>query len=257
MGILEGRKAIIAGASSGVGYGAALRFAEEGADVIAGARRMDKLGDLAQEAQDRGFSGTITPVSCDISKDEDLDRLVQTCVDLYGQIDILACIAQGGLFDQHGFLDTTPENALLFFEQGPLYTLKLVQKCFPYMKEKHYGKILLCGSGAGMTYVEHATSYSMAKAAVISLSRTISHELGPYGITTNCFLPVSQSDAFSDPDSPGGKKYLAMMEDSIPIHHFGTPYEDVSPMLAFLASDKAGYINGQTISICGGCMNPV
>lgn len=257
MGILDGRKAIIVGASSGVGYGAALRFAQEGADVIAGARRIAKLEDLADEAKKRGFAGTITPVACDIANDEDLDNMIKVCVDKYGQIDILACIAQGGLFDQHDMLETSPENAMLFFEQGPVYTLKMIQKCFPYMKEKHYGKILLCGSGAGASYVEHACGYSMAKAAIISLSRMTSHDLGPYGITTNCFLPVSKSDAFSDPDSPGGKKYLAMMEQAIPTHHFGTPYEDVSPMLAFLASDLSSYVNGQCISICGGCFNPI
>ena len=257
MGILDGKKAIIIGASSGVGYGAALRFAQEGADVIAGARRLNKLEALAAEAEQKGFPGTITPIVCDISKDEDLDNIVKACVEKYNQIDILACIAQGDLFDQHDFLGTSPENAQLFLNQGPIYSLKMIQKCFPYMKEKHYGRILLTGSGAGVTYVENACAYSMAKAAIISLSRTVSRELGQYGITTNCFLPVSQSDGFSDPDSPGGKKYLAMMEESIPIHHFGTAYEDVSPMLAFLASEAAGYINGQCISICGGCLNPV
>lgn len=257
MGILDGKKAIIAGASSGVGYGAALRFAQEGADVIAGARRMNKLEDLARDAEGRGFPGRITPVKCDISIEEDLDAMVRKCVDLYGRIDILACIAQGGLFDQHGMLETTPDNARLFFDQGPVYSLQLIQKVYPYMKENHFGRILICGSGAGISYVEHACAYSMAKSAMISLSRTASHELGPFGITTNCFLPVSQSDAFSDPDSPGGKKYLAMMEQAIPIHRFGTAYEDISPILAFLASDLGGYVNGQTISVCGGCMNPI
>lgn len=257
MGCLDGRKAIIVGASSGVGYGAALRFAQEGADVIAGARRLNKLEELAAEANKRGFPGTITPVVCDIAKDADLEHIVNVCVQQYGTIDILACIAQGGLFDQHGFLETSPENAKLFLDQGPIYSLKLIQACFPHMKAQHYGRILLCGSGAGVSYVEHACGYSMAKAAIISLSRTVSRELGEYGITTNCFLPVSQSDAFSDPDSPGGKKYLAMMEQAIPIHHFGTPYEDVSPILAFLASEAGGYVNGQCISVCGGCLNPV
>ena len=133
MGILDGRKAIVVGASSGVGYGAALRFAQEGADVIAGARRLGKLEELAADAEERGFSGTITPVQCDIAKDEDLDNIVKVCIDKYGQIDILACIAQGGLFDQQDMLDTTPENAMLFFEQGPVYSLKMIQKCFPYM----------------------------------------------------------------------------------------------------------------------------
>jgi len=257
MGILDGREQTSDGASYGVGYGAALRFAQEGADVVAGARRMNKLEELKADAEKRGFPGKIIPVKCDIAEDEDLDGIVKACVDAFGQIDILACVAQGGLFDQHDMLETTPENAMLFFEQGPVYTLKMIQKCFPYMKEKHYGRILLCGSGAGASYVEHACGYSMAKAAIISLSRMTSHDLGPYGITTNCFLPVSKSDAFSDPNSPGGKKYLAMMEQAIPIHHFGTPYEDVSPMLAFLASEQSGYVNGQCVSICGRCFNPV
>jgi 3-oxoacyl-[acyl-carrier protein] reductase len=160
-------------------------------------------------------------------------------------------------YDQHNLEETDADNARLFFDQGPVYTLEMIHDVLPYMKEKHYGKILICASGAGISYVENACSYSMAKSAMISLSRTAAHELGQYGITTNCFLPVARTDSFEDPDSPGGKKYLAMMEQAIPIHHFGTPYEDVSPMVAFLASDKSNYVNGQVISICGGCCNPV
>lgn len=257
MGMLDGRKAIIIGASSGVGYGCALRFAQEGADVIAGARRMEKLEGLVQDAKDRGFPGEITPVVCDINKEEDLDNIVKACVDKYGRIDILAPIAQGGLFDQQGIEQTDLDLLMLFYKTGPGYTLQIIQKCMPYFKKQHYGRILTCGSGAGVQYTEHACAYGMAKAAIINLTRVSAHEYGKYGVTTNCFLPVCTSDAFVDPNSPGGKKYLAMMEDAIPIHHFGEAYEDVSPLLAFLASEQAGYVNGQVISICGGCCNPV
>lgn len=254
---LSGQKAIIIGASSGVGYRIALRFAEAGADIIAGARRLDHLNKLVQEAKDKGFEVEITPVICDVAKTEDIRNIVNVCVEKYGQIDILAPIAQGGLYDQHNFLETTLDNAMLFFRTGPGYSLELIQIAYPYMKEKHYGRIILCASGAGVQYTENTCSYGMAKSAMISLNRTVSHELGPDGIVCNCILPVARTDAFEDPDSPGGKKYLAMMEQAIPTHHFGTAYEDVSPLVCFLASEKAGYINGQVISACGGCCNPV
>lgn len=256
MGILDGRKAIIIGASSGVGYGVALRFAEEGADIIAGARRMDRLQNLVQEAKDRGFAGEITPVVCDVEKEEDLDNIVKTCVDKYGRIDILAPISQGGLYDQHNVEGTSADNLMLFFRTGPVYSLQMVQKCLPYFKEQHYGRILMCASGAGIQYTENCCAYGQAKAAIINLARSCAHELGQYGVVTNCFLPVAKTESFTDPDSPGGKKYLAMMEQAIPTHHFGTAYEDVSPLLAFLASEQASYVNGQVISICGGCCNP-
>ena len=77
MKLLEERSAIILGASSGVGYGAALRFAEEGAHVIAGARSLNKLEALKAEAEKQGFSGTITPVACDVTHDNDLDHILQ------------------------------------------------------------------------------------------------------------------------------------------------------------------------------------
>ena len=257
MGILEGRKAIIIGASSGVGYGIALRFAEEGADVIAGARRVQNLEKLAADAKSRGFKGEITPVYCDTEDEATLDNIVKTCADKYGRIDILVPVAQGGLYDQHGLEETDLENALLFFRTGPGYSLQMVKKCLPYFKEQHYGRILLCASGAGVQYTQYTCSYGMAKAAIINLTRTCAHELGQYGVVTNCFLPVCKTESFADPDSPGGKKYLAMMEQAIPTHHFGTAYEDISPMVTFLASEQAGYVNGQVVSICGGCCNPV
>lgn len=99
MKMLEERTAVVLGASSGVGYGAALRFAEEGAHVIAGARSLNKPEALKAEAEKQGFSGTITPVTCDVTNDNDLDRILRICLDAYGKVDILACIAQSNLND--------------------------------------------------------------------------------------------------------------------------------------------------------------
>lgn len=166
MDILEGQTAIIIGASSGVGYGAALKFAEEGANVIAGARRIEKLETLKTDAEKRDFPGEIVPVQCDCEKEVDLDNILQVCIEKYGKVDILACIAQGNLADQRSFEESDEENILAFYKGGPVYTFQIIKKCLPYMKERHYGRILTCASGAGERYTPHACGYGMAKAAI-------------------------------------------------------------------------------------------
>jgi len=250
MGILEGRKAIVVGASSGAGYGTALRFAQEGADVVIAARRLDRLEALKKEAEKRGFSGKMFPVSCDILKETDLDRVVKTCVEQFKGIDILACIAQAGLFDQRFTMDTTPDNALEFFNGGPVYTMLMIQKCMPYFKEQNYGRIITCASGAGVSAVPGFTGYSMAKAAIVALTRLCAKEFGPYGVVTNCFLPVTKADSFDAGDQ--SREALEMVLKMMPVGYMGDPYEDLSPVLAFLASEGAHYLNGQFLAVDGG-----
>ncbi len=250
MGLLEGRSAILPGASSGVGYGCALRFAEEGANVIAAARRVERLEKLRDDAASRGFPGKIVPVACDILKEADLDQLVEKCLSEFGKIDILACIAQAGMTDQHYIMDTTKENAQEFYLGGPIYTMHLIQKCIPHMKEKHYGRIITCASGAAVSPTPGFTGYGMAKAAIVDLTRLAAKEFGQFGVVTNCFLPVIKNDLFGiDPQSAAALEQLKRM---IPVGYLGDAYEDCSPIVAFMASEGAHYMNGQFISICGG-----
>jgi NAD(P)-dependent dehydrogenase (short-subunit alcohol dehydrogenase family) len=254
MKTLEDRKAIVVGASSGVGYGCALRFAEEGADVIASARRLDRLEGLAKEAVNRGFPGRIIPVQTDVLKEADLDKLVKTCAETFGRIDILACIAQSGLDAQHYTMETSVENARLFFDGGPVYTMLLVQKCMPYFEKQHYGRIITCASGAGVRATLGFTGYSMAKAGIIALTRLCAQEFGKYGVVTNCFLPVTMGDGFDTSDQ--GRAALETIKKMSPVGYIGDPYADCSPVLAFLASEGAHYLNGQFLAIDGG-LSPI
>ena len=150
MGILSGRVAILVGASSGVGYGCALDFAREGATVVAAARRLEKLEELAKDAAGRGFEGKIHPITCDVAKESDLDKIVKFTADTFGRIEILACIAQGGLNHQTYLLEATEEEALDFYRTGPIYTMKLIQKCHPYMKKQNYGRVIVTSSNSGL-----------------------------------------------------------------------------------------------------------
>lgn len=250
MGILDGRSALVVGASSGVGYGCALRFAEEGANVVACARRLDNLKKLAAEAEEKGASGKIVPITCDIGNEEDLDKVVKKTVEEFGKIEILACIAQGGMDCPTNLENATKERVLESYTTGPLYTMLIMQKCLPYMKEQHYGRIITCASGSAVSGVPGFAGYAMAKGAIMSLTRFTAKEWGKYGITTNCFLPVSKADGFDS--SPQSRAAAEMIIKSCPLGYFGDPYDDVSPIVAFMASDYAHYMNGQFISCCGG-----
>ena len=231
-----------------MGYGCALRFAEEGANVLACARRLDRLEKLAKEAE--GMDGKIVPMTCDVSKEEDLDKVVKKTVSEFGKVDILACIAQGGLENHTFLLDTTTELAIESYITGPVYTMLLIQKCLPYMKEQHYGRIITCASAAAVTGVPGYSSYAMAKGAIMALTRFASKELGPHGITINCFLPVIKTEAFDL--TPQGREAAELITAVNPLGYFGDAYEDCSPIIAFMASEDSKYLNGQFIGIDGG-----
>ena len=248
MGILDGRTALVVGANSGIGYGCALRFAEEGANVLACDWRHDGLEKLAKQAG--SLKGKLVTMNCDVSKREDLDRVVEKTIAEFGKVEILACIAQGGMEHPTNLIDATPELALESYITGPLYTLLLMQKCFPYMKEQHYGRVITTASGAAVSGVSGFASYGMAKAAIMSLTRIAAKEWGQFGITTNCFLPVIKGKNFDA--SPEGRAAAEQMAKISPVGYFGEAYEDCSPILAFMASEGSHYMNGQMIGICGG-----
>ncbi|MDR7156467.1 NAD(P)-dependent dehydrogenase (short-subunit alcohol dehydrogenase family) [Sphingobium xenophagum] len=248
MGILQDRVAIVTGASSGAGYGAAKRFAEEGAIVVATARRKDRLDALVAEIEVAG--GKAIALECDLFKEEDIDKVVNTTIKQFGRIDILANIGQGSL-DKHAYLEGIEvANAVEVYMGGPIQSLLFMQKCFPHMKERNYGRIINCGSQSCLSGLPGFGGYEMAKAAVQALTRTASQEWAKYGITTNVFLPAHWSDAFKL--SAQGIEAGNSAAERSPMGKLGEPYEDVSPMVAFLASEGAGYINGQAIAIDGG-----
>lgn len=250
MGILEGRTAIVVGASSGVGYGCALRYIEEGANVLACAIDEEGLLKLEKEATEKGLNGKVKILVCDVAKEEDLDNIVETTVKEFGTVEILACIAQGGLSSHTHLLETTSEICLESYKTGPLYTMLLMQKCFPYMKEQGYGRIITTASGAAISGTTGFTGYSMAKGAIMSLTRVAAKEWAKYGITVNCFLPVIKTDAFNNTEQ--GKAAMEQLKKVIPVGFVGDSYKDSSPILAFIASEQAGYYNAQMVGIDGG-----
>jgi NAD(P)-dependent dehydrogenase (short-subunit alcohol dehydrogenase family) len=250
MGILEGRVAIVTGASSGIGRACAVRLAEEGAAVVGCARRVHLIEEVVDEIKSKG--GEAIAVACDVTKEEEITNVVDTAGDRFGRIDILGNFAQAfypyRVSDHADIMSTTPENAMNQFIGGPLQYMLFMQKCFPYMKAQGYGRIINTSSGAWLLGAPNYVAYGMVKAAVDALTRHASQDWGQYGIVTNTIYPIVQN-----PDHEKEHPEMAKaMAQRIPVRRHGTPYEDLSPVVAFLASEGAGYVNGQSIGINGG-----
>ncbi|WP_067650479.1 SDR family NAD(P)-dependent oxidoreductase [Nocardia harenae] len=248
MGQLEGRVAIVTGAAGGIGRSCARRFAAEGAAVVLADIHEGGVRDIADEITQAG--GGALAVACDVAKEEEIEAVVAAAIGGYGRIDILANIAQGGMGDM-AFLDaTTPRNVLDSVVTGPIQSMLFMQKCLPHMKERGYGRVINTASHSAVFGLPGFAAYEMAKAAIMALTRNASQEWGKFGIVTNTFLPVVRTPAYDL--SEQGRAAAQLLTESIPLGRFGTPYEDCAPLLVFLASAGAGYVNGQAIGVDGG-----
>lgn len=248
MGILSGRVAIVTGAASGIGRGVAERYVREGAAVVAADMNAAGLQSLANSLPDS--SARLATVPCNVSEEREIDAVVQTALDRFGQVDILANIAQGGMGDHAYLAETTGQAALACFVTGPLQSMLFMQKCLPSMRERHYGRIINVSSHSALSGVPGYTAYEIAKGAIQALTRNASQEWGEHGITTNCVLPVIRTPAYDL--TPQAREVVAHLERSIPVRRFGTPDEDCAPVFVFLASEESGYVNGQMIGVDGG-----
>ena len=246
--VLSGRVAIVTGAASGIGRGVAERYIREGAIVIAADVNEAGLQQLAETA-DLGDE-KLTVVRCDVSDETQIDEVIRVAMDRYGQIDILANIAQGGLADHCYLEQTTTHAALKSFIGGPLQSMLFMQKCLPVMRERHYGRIINVASISALMGSPGFAPYEMAKGAIQALTRNASQEWAGYGINTNCVLPVVRTPAYDLTEQ--GRQAAQALEDAIPVKRFGSPAEDCAPTFVFLASEEAGYINGQMIGVDGG-----
>src|SRR5690349_499146 len=132
MGTLEGRVAIVTGASSGIGRACALRFAEEGAAVVGFDRLGDRLREVIAEIETKGGVGEA--VVGDVARDDDIDGAVATAAGRFGKIDILCNFAHGRLGEPGPLIDLTRERTFEHFSTGPYQSLRFMQRCFPYMK---------------------------------------------------------------------------------------------------------------------------
>lgn len=254
-GMLEGRRIIVSGCSSGNGLGAVQRMVEAGANVVGFSRRMKQ--ELIDDANSRG-TGSFTWLKLDVTDRDRCKERIEEAVGILGGLDVLVCCQY--IYWEKKCIELTREDFDTLFDTDFFGYVNLNQLCYPYLKESQ-GSIINFGSGAGTTTKTVGSDpahYCAAKGAVHMWTRKLASEWGRDGISANCVDPMvwtPQVDAaINTPEKMEwfkGRVYEHMMLADTYFSRKG-PYELVAPTVAYLCTKEAHYITGQVINVDGG-----
>ncbi|MBW1734471.1 MAG: 3-oxoacyl-ACP reductase FabG [Deltaproteobacteria bacterium] len=241
----KGRVALVTGAAQGIGRAIALKMGREGASLAL----MDineKIFELANQLESGGMPSSAFKV--DVGEERDVEDAVAQVMDRFKRLDIV--VNNAGLVRPAPFEKVTDDDWDAVININLKGAFFCVRQALPHMKEQHYGKIVNIGSRAGLGKMDR-TVYSTTKAGMIGLTRTLALELAPHNINVNNVAPGPiATELFTAANPPGSPKTEAILK-SVPLGRVGQP-EDVANAVAFLASDEAGFITGQTLFVCGG-----
>lgn len=191
MGRLNGKVAVITGASRGIGRATAKLFAAEGAKVAILSRTSEGVDRVVADIVEAG--GNALGVVCDVGEADQITAAVDKVVAAYGRIDILVNNAFDGSAVLSSVIDLSLEQLQRNFDTGPIAYLRFMQACYPHLREGGEGRIINFGSMAGTVGLAGYGPYNMAKEAVRALTRTAAREWGADNITVNNVLPVADT----------------------------------------------------------------
>jgi 3-oxoacyl-[acyl-carrier protein] reductase len=237
---LNGRTALVCGASSGLGLASAEALAEEGANVVLLARRTTEL-----EAHAERLGGIA--VGGDVTNDGDLEQAVTTAVERFGGLDVL--VWNGGGPPPGGAQDVDGDSLDSAYRLLVRGAVTLVSLCLPHLERSPAGRIVAISSLAAQEPTTHLALSNTFRPALVGWLKTLSREVGPKGITVNCVAPGRIATARLDELYPGGPTDEQLEE--IALRRWGTPRE-FGDVVCFLASDRARYVTGQTVVVDGG-----
>ncbi len=242
---LEGKTAIVTGASRGIGREIALLLAREGANLVLTARNLEALEALAAEIEQ---AGGVKPLcfSLDVKNAEKVEELADKTLDKYKRVDILvnnAGVTKDGLFvrmtesDWDEVLDTNLKGAFL--------CMRAVSKI---MMKQRAGKIINIASVIGLVGNAGQANYAASKAGIIALTKSVAKELGSRNVLVNAVAPGFIETEMTQALAPEAKDKILK---AIPVGFFGKP-ADVAQAVLFLASEESNFITGQVITVDGG-----
>ncbi len=260
---LSSKVAIVAASSKGLGRACAAALAQEGAKVVITARRPEELARTAAEIRDLPGASDVHTLAADVSRAEDVSRLVKATIGRFGQLDIVVTNGGGprpGTFDE---LDESDWYAGLDATLWPV--IRLVRAALPYLeaaKERGGGRIINIVSTSVKQPIDSLMLSNALRPAVIGLAKTLSKELASKGILVNNVCPGSFDtdrirEVYEKQSQIQGKPVDQIAEEAskrIPLARLGNP-DELGNVVAFLASSKASYVTGQTISVDGGMVN--
>jgi NAD(P)-dependent dehydrogenase (short-subunit alcohol dehydrogenase family) len=246
---LAGKVALVTGSSRGIGRAIATRLAEQGARVVVSSRKVDACEATVADINATFGPGHAIAVAANISRKDDLQRLVEATRRALGRIDILVSNAATNVHFGP-MAEITDEAFRKIFENNVLSTHWLVGMVSPEMIARREGVIIIVSSIGALRGSATLGAYNISKTADLQLARNLAVELGPYNIRTNCIVPGLIRTEFSRAlwDNP---ENLAAALRGLPLGRIGEA-DDIAGAAVFLASPAGRYVNGEAIVVDGG-----
>lgn len=245
---LKDKSAIITGSSRGIGRAIALRFARDGAKVVVNCvTNTAKAEAVAEEF--RQIGGKAVVVKADVSKRSEAERLVSSSIAKFGKLDIL--VSNAGIVIDKSFVDSSDEDWSRSIGINLTGFFNVTRAALPHMIQRGTGRIIATGSCITEVADFGGNRYSVctaSKGGITMMLRPIAAEVARFGITVNAVSPgYIATEMLSEIDSTGLEAALRL----VPMRRYGKP-EEIAAAMAFLASDDAAYITGQTLRVNGG-----
>lgn len=240
--------AIVTGAAAGIGAACARRLSKEGVAVAVLDLDAERCADTVKAIKDAG--GTAIAVGADVSNRASVKAALDQVREQLGPVSIL--VNNAGVTDFTPFEELTDERWDFIYAVNVRGIFILTQECLPDMKNAGWGRIVNISSSSAQTGAINMIPYSSSKGAVVTMTRSMAQEFGPYGITVNNIPPGSvMGTIMSEANREKFQIPTEVLLQTVPVRRLGEP-DDIANACAWLCDERSGYVTGQTIGVNGG-----
>ena len=258
---INGRVAIIGGGSKGLGKACALSLAQEGANVAICSRNAEDLEAAAQEIRASTDSQVLT-VPGDLSRLPDIQNLIQSTVDHFGRLDIVVCNSGGP--PEGRAVDTSEETWDRAFQMSLNFFIRMGREAVPHLKKRSWGRIINILASTVYQPIDNLVTSGVTRMGAVAYAKSLADEVGRDNILVNNVAPgflltermVHIFETRAAETGQSTEEALQARSSAIPLGRFGRP-EELADLVAFLASEKNGYVTGTTILVDGGVVRSV